>query len=135
MLAAIPKPSARSTQQTRRLPIPSRSRRESSRRATSETAGLSFLRLGSKPISSRTRLSRSATQRSSISRLILLPRTLWTSLILMEMAHRPPVARPSGPTAMRTQTLVRHNGLIAPTDNSFGEFIDGILTIKSGFPH
>lgn len=33
------------------------------------------------------------------------------------------------------QTLVRHNGLIAPTDDSFREFIDGILTIKSGFPH
>lgn len=33
------------------------------------------------------------------------------------------------------QTLVRHNGLIAPTDATFREFIDGTLTIKSGFPH
>lgn len=33
------------------------------------------------------------------------------------------------------QTLVRHNGLIAPTDNTFRQFIDGTLTIKSGFPH
>lgn len=33
------------------------------------------------------------------------------------------------------QTLVRHNGLIAPTDDSFREFIDGVLTMKSGFPH
>lgn len=33
------------------------------------------------------------------------------------------------------QTLVRHNGLIAPTDNAFRKFIDEILTIKSGFPH
>jgi hypothetical protein len=34
-----------------------------------------------------------------------------------------------------SQTLIRHNGLIAPTDNTFKEFIDGILTYKSGFPH
>ncbi|HEY3372662.1 MAG TPA: fasciclin domain-containing protein [Prolixibacteraceae bacterium] len=33
------------------------------------------------------------------------------------------------------QTLVKHNGLIAPTDESFREFIDDVLTIKSGFPH
>jgi uncharacterized surface protein with fasciclin (FAS1) repeats len=33
------------------------------------------------------------------------------------------------------QTLSRHNGLYAPTDEAFGKFIDGILTIKSGFPH
>ena len=33
------------------------------------------------------------------------------------------------------QTLLRHNGLIAPTDETFRKFIDGILTIKSGFPH
>ncbi|HAQ20669.1 MAG TPA: hypothetical protein DCR40_15780 [Prolixibacteraceae bacterium] len=33
------------------------------------------------------------------------------------------------------QTLLRHNGLIAPTDETFSKFIDGILTIKSGFPH
>ncbi|HET6556445.1 MAG TPA: fasciclin domain-containing protein [Prolixibacteraceae bacterium] len=33
------------------------------------------------------------------------------------------------------QTLVKHNGLIAPTDDAFREFIDGVLTIKSGFPH
>lgn len=33
------------------------------------------------------------------------------------------------------QTLVRHNGLIAPTDETFRKFIDGILTINSGFPH
>lgn len=33
------------------------------------------------------------------------------------------------------QTLVRHNGLIAPTDGAFRQFIDGVLTIKSGFPH
>jgi hypothetical protein len=33
------------------------------------------------------------------------------------------------------QTLIRHNGLIAPTDETFRKFIDGILTIKSGFPH
>jgi hypothetical protein len=30
---------------------------------------------------------------------------------------------------------VKHNGLIAPTDGPFREFIDGVLTIKSGFPH
>lgn len=33
------------------------------------------------------------------------------------------------------QTLIRHNGLIAPTDGTFRKFIDEILTIKSGFPH
>jgi uncharacterized surface protein with fasciclin (FAS1) repeats len=33
------------------------------------------------------------------------------------------------------QTLIRHNGLIAPTDDTFRQFIDGTLTIKSGFPH
>lgn len=33
------------------------------------------------------------------------------------------------------QTYVKHNGLIAPTDGSFREFIDGVLTVKSGFPH
>lgn len=33
------------------------------------------------------------------------------------------------------QTLVRHNGLFAPTDDAFRKFIDGTLTIKSGFPH
>ncbi|NQU84830.1 MAG: fasciclin domain-containing protein [Mariniphaga sp.] len=33
------------------------------------------------------------------------------------------------------ETLIRHNGLVAPTDDAFREFIDGILTIKSGFPH
>lgn len=33
------------------------------------------------------------------------------------------------------QTVVKHNGLIAPTDDTFRDFIDGVLTIKSGFPH
>ncbi len=33
------------------------------------------------------------------------------------------------------QTLIRHNGLIAPTDESFRKFIDNVLTSKSGFPH
>lgn len=33
------------------------------------------------------------------------------------------------------ETLVRHNGLFAPTDDAFKEFIDNILTVKSGFPH
>lgn len=33
------------------------------------------------------------------------------------------------------QTLVRHNGLFAPVDDAFREFTDGILTVKSGFPH
>jgi uncharacterized surface protein with fasciclin (FAS1) repeats len=33
------------------------------------------------------------------------------------------------------QTVVRHNGLIAPTDDALWKFIDGVLTIKSGFPH
>jgi len=33
------------------------------------------------------------------------------------------------------QTLIRHNGLYAPTDDAFSEFIDGTLTAKSGFPH
>lgn len=33
------------------------------------------------------------------------------------------------------QTLVRHNGLFAPTDDAFREFIDGTLTAKSGLPH
>jgi hypothetical protein len=33
------------------------------------------------------------------------------------------------------ETLVRHNGLFVPTNDAFSEFIDGILTIKSGFPH
>jgi uncharacterized surface protein with fasciclin (FAS1) repeats len=33
------------------------------------------------------------------------------------------------------QTLVRHNGLFVPTDDAFRKFIDGILTVKSGFPH
>ncbi len=33
------------------------------------------------------------------------------------------------------QTLVRHNGLFAPTDEPFRKFIDGLLTSKSGYPH
>jgi uncharacterized surface protein with fasciclin (FAS1) repeats len=33
------------------------------------------------------------------------------------------------------ETLVEHNGLFVPTDPAFREFIDGMLTIKSGFPH
>jgi hypothetical protein len=33
------------------------------------------------------------------------------------------------------QTLVSHNGFYAPTDEAFIQFIDGILTVKSGFPH
>lgn len=33
------------------------------------------------------------------------------------------------------QTLVKHNGLIAPVDAPFQKFIDDILTVKSGFPH
>jgi hypothetical protein len=33
------------------------------------------------------------------------------------------------------QTMVKHNGMIAPTDDAFREFIDGVLTVKSGFPH
>ncbi len=33
------------------------------------------------------------------------------------------------------QTLARHNGLFVPTDDAFREFIDGILTVKSGLPH
>jgi uncharacterized surface protein with fasciclin (FAS1) repeats len=32
-------------------------------------------------------------------------------------------------------TLVNHNGLYAPEDNAFRAFINGILTIQSGFPH
>lgn len=32
-------------------------------------------------------------------------------------------------------TMVRHNGIFVPTDDAFSEFIDGILTVKSGFPH
>ncbi len=34
-----------------------------------------------------------------------------------------------------SQTLMKHNGLFVPTDDAFNEFIDGTLTIKSGFPH
>ncbi|MCF8224910.1 MAG: fasciclin domain-containing protein [Bacteroidales bacterium] len=33
------------------------------------------------------------------------------------------------------ETLVIHNGLFVPTDDAFREFIDGILTDKSGYPH
>jgi hypothetical protein len=33
------------------------------------------------------------------------------------------------------QTVVKHNGLIAPTDDTFRKFIDDVLTIKSGLPH
>ncbi len=33
------------------------------------------------------------------------------------------------------QTIIRHNGLFAPTDDAFRKFIDGTLTAKSGFPH
>ncbi len=33
------------------------------------------------------------------------------------------------------ETLVRHNGLFVPTNDAFREFIDGSLTIKSGYPH
>lgn len=33
------------------------------------------------------------------------------------------------------QTLIKHNGLVAPTDKAFREFLDGTLTAKSGFPH
>jgi uncharacterized surface protein with fasciclin (FAS1) repeats len=32
-------------------------------------------------------------------------------------------------------TLVNQNGLYAPTDDALREFLDGILTIHSGFPH
>jgi len=32
-------------------------------------------------------------------------------------------------------TLMRHNGMFIPTDEAFSKFIDGTLTIKSGFPH
>lgn len=32
-------------------------------------------------------------------------------------------------------TLVRHNGLFAPTDAAFNNFTDNILTVKSGYPH
>lgn len=34
-----------------------------------------------------------------------------------------------------SQTLYRHNGLIAPTDDAFSKFLDEVLTVKSGFPH
>ena len=33
------------------------------------------------------------------------------------------------------ETFAIHKGLYAPTDKAFKEFIDNILTIKSGFPH
>jgi len=33
------------------------------------------------------------------------------------------------------ETLVKHNGLFVPTDDAFIKFIDGTLTMKSGFPH
>ena len=33
------------------------------------------------------------------------------------------------------ETMVIHNGLFVPTDVAFREFINGILTIESGFPH
>ena len=33
------------------------------------------------------------------------------------------------------ETLIRHNGMFAPEDEPFREFIDGTLTTKSGFPH
>jgi hypothetical protein len=33
------------------------------------------------------------------------------------------------------QTLNRHNSIIAPTDDTFRKFVDGVLTAKSGFPH
>jgi len=33
------------------------------------------------------------------------------------------------------QTLVKHNGLIAPADETFSKFINNILTSSSGFPH
>jgi uncharacterized surface protein with fasciclin (FAS1) repeats len=33
------------------------------------------------------------------------------------------------------ETWVKHNGLFAPTDAAFEAFIDGTLTIKSGYPH
>ncbi len=33
------------------------------------------------------------------------------------------------------ETLVRHNGMFAPTDENFNNFIDDILTSKSGYPH
>ena len=33
------------------------------------------------------------------------------------------------------ETMVIHNGLFVPTDVAFREFIDGILTVNSGFPH
>ena len=32
-------------------------------------------------------------------------------------------------------TLMGHNGLCAPTDDAFSEFLDGVLTERSGFPH
>ena len=35
----------------------------------------------------------------------------------------------------RNESLVRHNGLYVPTDRAFRDFVDGILTIQSGYPH
>jgi hypothetical protein len=35
----------------------------------------------------------------------------------------------------RNETLIRHNGLYVPTDQAFRDFVDGILTINSGYPH
>jgi uncharacterized surface protein with fasciclin (FAS1) repeats len=33
------------------------------------------------------------------------------------------------------ETLVKHNGLFVPNDDALGKFIDGTLTVRSGFPH
>jgi uncharacterized surface protein with fasciclin (FAS1) repeats len=33
------------------------------------------------------------------------------------------------------ETLVKHNGLFVPTDDAFKKFLDGMLTIQSGYPH
>ena len=35
----------------------------------------------------------------------------------------------------RNESLVRHNGLYVPTDQALRNFVDGILTINSGYPH
>ena len=60
--------------------------------------------------------------------------TLW-DLNYYDLAFAPHQERIGYEGTDLNESWVRHNGLFAPTDNAFGEFIDDILTVKSGFPH
>ena len=60
--------------------------------------------------------------------------TLW-DLEYYDLAFAIQKERIGNETAHVNQSLVRHNGMFVPVDAAFREFIDGILTVASGYPH